>query len=184
MKKHFHSFRIEMEVADKNLPILLICNHMSWWDGIWTLHINQQLFHRKYHFMMLEGQLRKNWFFKYTGGFSISKKSKSIIESLNYTAELLQNSANMVLIFPQGEIESMHNNNFIFEKGLEKILAKVKNRIQIILVANFVDYHSNVKPVLHAYLNDYTGGFDTVEIQSAYNSFYISCAAKQQKLKV
>jgi 1-acyl-sn-glycerol-3-phosphate acyltransferase len=183
MKHSFHSFKIETQVEDKNLPILLICNHMSWWDGIWTLHLNQQLYHRKYHFMMLEEQLRKNWFFKYTGGFSISKNSKSIVETLNYTAELLSNKQNMVLLFPQGEIGSMHDTNFIFEKGVEKILQRTKNPVQVIFVANVIDYHSNVKPTLHEYLSDYSGNFSVAEIQNEYNRFYKNCIANQIKMK-
>ena len=183
MKRSFHDFKMELNVEDKNLPILLICNHISWWDGLWTLHINQQLFHRKYHFMMLEEQLQKNWFFKYTGGFSIRKNSKSVIESLNYAAELLADKKNMVLIFPQGDIESMHDTNFVFEKGITKILQRAKNEIQIIFVANFIDYHSNVKPTLHAWLKDYSGSFETSEIQNTYNDFYKNCISKQIKMK-
>jgi 1-acyl-sn-glycerol-3-phosphate acyltransferase len=183
MKKSFHSFIIERKVEDKKLPILLICNHISWWDGLWTLHINQQLYHRKYHFMMLEEQLQKNWFFKYTGGFSIRKNSKSLIDSLNYTAELLVNNKNMVLIFPQGEIGSMHDTNFVFEKGISKILQRTKNEIQTIFVANFVDYHSNAKPTLHAYMHNYSGSFETAEIQKSYNSFYKDCVSNQIKMK-
>ncbi|GAB1452226.1 hypothetical protein MASR2M47_22820 [Draconibacterium sp.] len=183
MKRSFQSFIIEQKVEDKKLPILLICNHISWWDGLWTLHINQQLFHRKYHFMMLEEQLQKNWFFKYTGGFSIRKNSKSVVESLNYTAELLNDNKNMVLIFPQGEIGSMHDTNFVFEKGISKILQRTKNEIQIIFVANFVDYHSNAKPTLHAYMEDYSGSFDTAEIQKSYNDFYQNCVSNQIKMK-
>ncbi len=183
MKSSFHDFIIERGVEDRNLPILLICNHMSWWDGIWTLHINQQLFLRKYHFMMLEEQLQKNWFFKYTGGFSIQKNSKSLIESLNYAAELLRNKKNMVLIFPQGEIGSMHHTGFVFEKGIGKIMKLVKNEVQIIFVANLVDYHSNSKPTLHAYLTEYSGSSDNTEIQAAYNSFYANCLASQIKMK-
>lgn len=183
MKKSFHAFTIEKNIEDKGLPILLICNHMSWWDGIWALQINQSIFHRKYHFMMLEEQLRKNWFFNYTGGYSIAKKSKSIIETLNYTAELLSDSKNMVLIFPQGEIESIYNLNFIFEKGIEKILKRTKNEVQVVFLANLIDYQSNVKPSLFAYMNDYTGSLEIEEIENQYNLFYKKCVANQIKIK-
>lgn len=132
---------------------------------------------------MLEEQLNINWFFKYTGGFSIRKNSKSVIESLDYTAELLTNKNNMVLIFPQGEIGSMHDTTFIFGKGVSKILQRAKNEIQTIFVANFIDYHSNVKPSLHAYLCDYTGSYETSEIQNAYNNFYENCIVNQIKMK-
>ena len=183
MKRTFHTFIIETKVEDKNLPILLICNHTSWWDGIWTLHLNQQLYRRKYHFMMLEDQLQKNWFFKYTGGFSVSKNSKSIVETLNYTAEVLSDKKNMVLLFPQGKIESMHNSGFIFEKGVEKILQRTKNTVQVIFVANLIDYHSNIKPTLHAYLSNYSGKFQVEEIQNEYNRFYKNCISNQIKMK-
>ncbi len=162
---------------------MLICNHMSWWDGIWALHLNQSVFHRKFHFMMQEEQLRKNWFFNYTGGYSVAKKSKSIIETLNYTAELLSDNKNMVLIFPQGEIESMHNTNFVFEKGIEKILKRTKNEVQVVFLANLIDFHSNVKPGLYAYMHHYTGCFEIEEIQNHYNLFYQNCIANQIKIK-
>ena len=50
-------------------------------------------------------------------------------------------------------------------------------------VANFIDYHSNVKPSLHAYLCDYTGSYETSEIQNAYNNFYENCIVNQIKMK-
>lgn len=183
MKRSFHAFHFDSDVEDKNLPILLICNHMSWWDGIWALHVNQELFRRKYHFMMLENMLQKNWFFKFTGGFSVNRNSKSIIETLNYTAELLADKNNMVLMFPQGEIVSMHNSIFKFEKGVEKILQRTKNDVQVLFLANVVDYLSNVKPNLYAYISDYTGDFKTVEIEREYNLFYQVCLETQKKKK-
>lgn len=162
---------------------MLVCNHISWWDGLWTLHINQTLFHRKYHFMMLQTMLQKNWFFKYTGGFSINKKSRSVIESLDYTAELLADENNMVLLFPQGEISSMHNREFVFDKGIEKILQRTKKEVQVIFVANLVDYLANAKPSLFAYLRNYTGNYKILEIQEAYNRFYGDCLSAQSKKK-
>lgn len=183
MRRSFHSFQIEGEVEDMDMSILLVCNHIGWWDGIWTLYLNQQLFHRKYHFMMQKNMLQKNWFFKYTGGFSIDQNTKSILETLDYTAELLANKNNMVLMFPQGEIESMHKQNFKFEKGVEKILQRTKNDVQVLFVANLVDYHSFVKPSLYLYISNFTGSFSTAEIEKEYNAFYQKSLETQLKRK-
>ncbi len=142
MKKMFHSVKITGEFNDQNKPVLLIGNHISWWDGIWALNFNQQIIQRKFHFMMLEEQLRKNWFFKYTGGFSIQKKSKSIVETLSYTAELLSHPQNLVLLFPTGKIQSMHKDQF-FEKGTEKILQKLQDSVHVIFMVNVIDYFSH-----------------------------------------
>ena len=127
--------------------------------------------------------LQKNWFFKYTGGFSISKNSKSVIETLNYSAELLSDKNNMVLMFPQGEIVSMHKANFEFEKGVEKILQRTKNEVQVLFVANIIDYLSEIKPSVYTYMSDYTGKYTISEIEKAYNSFYQKSLETQQMKK-
>ncbi len=142
MKSSFAGTEIIGNVPDKGKSILWIANHMSWWDGIWVLSVNEKTFRRKFHFMMLEEQLRKNWFFQFTGGFSVKKGTRSVLQSLNYAAELLQNPQNMVLMFPQGEIQSMHQRKFSFEKGIEKILQKAPKEVQVIFHVNFVDYLS------------------------------------------
>jgi 1-acyl-sn-glycerol-3-phosphate acyltransferase len=171
-------------VNDKGKPIMLICNHTSWWDGIWALHLNQQLFGRKFHFMMLEEQLKKNWFFRYTGGFSVQKSNRSVVESLIYSAELLENKNNMVLMFPQGKIQSMHRTAFNFEKGIERILKQTKNDVELVFEVNLVDYFSQVKPSVYLNATSYKGEYSLNEIQEAYNVFYLQCIHQQEKKEV
>ncbi len=166
------------------MPILLISNHISWWDGFWAMYINLKVLNRKYHFMMLEDQLRKYWFFNYTGGFSVNKKSKSIIETIRYTSELLDNKENMVLIFPQGEIQTMHSQNMVFEKGLDPILKNKEGKVQIVFLANLVDYFSSPKPGIYFYIQEYNDlVFDSETIQYQYNEFYRRSIENQKQLK-
>lgn len=179
MKRSFASCKLIGTVVDNGKAILWIANHVSWWDGIWVLWANEKLFGRKFHFMMLEEQLRKNWFFRYTGGFSVRKGTRSVMESLKYTAELLSNPKNMVLMFPQGKIQSMHRSQFSFEKGVEKILTKNLSEIQVVFQANFVDYLSKPKPVVYQYINKYEGAPRQEALEDAYNRFYTECLTRQ-----
>jgi 1-acyl-sn-glycerol-3-phosphate acyltransferase len=84
--------------------------------------------------------------------------------------KLLEDEGNMVLIFPQGKIESMHRNDFVFEKGAIRIAEQAK-RVQLLFVANMIEYYSNAKPTLFMFLAEYNrdnpGGID-----KAYNDFY------------
>ncbi len=177
--------RIVGEIQKKNLPVLLISNHISWWDGFWAMYINLKVLHRKFHFMMLEEQLLKFRFFNYTGGFSVNKKSRSIIETLNYTTELLSDKENMVLVFPQGEIQSQHNQSFHFEKGLERILKDKRDKIQIVFLANLVDYFSNRKPGIYFHLQENNNIVnDMADLQQQYNLFYVQSVEKQKQFKV
>lgn len=179
--RNFGSIKIIGEVAEKNLPVLIITNHNSWWDGLWIEYVNQQIFKRKFHFMMLEEQLRKFWFFNYTGGFSVKKNSKSIIETLSYTRQLLADKSNLVLMYPQGKIQSMHEPVFLFEKGLEHILKRLENPVQLLFMVSLVDYFSNPKPELFLYLNEYNeNDFNTETIQLKFSDFYAYCIEKQK----
>lgn len=185
IKRHFGIVRIVGEIQKKNLPVLLISNHISWWDGFWAMYINLKVLHRKFHFMMLEEQLLKFRFFNYTGGFSVNKKSRSIIETLNYTTELLSDKENMVLVFPQGEIQSQHNQSFHFEKGLERIIKDKRDKIQIVFLANLVDYFSNRKPGIYFHLQEHNNIVnDMADLQQQYNLFYVQSVERQMQFKV
>jgi 1-acyl-sn-glycerol-3-phosphate acyltransferase len=178
--RHFSAVRIIGDFHDKQLPVLIIANHSSWWDGFWAEYVNQKVLHRKTHFMMLEKQLRKYWVFKYTGGFSINKQSRSMIETLNYTSELLNDGNNMVLMFPQGEIQSQHNPSIKFESGLSRILKGKENLVQVLFVVNLVDYFSNRKPGIFMHIQEFTSPlFDGKTIEENYNMFYAQSVLKQ-----
>ena len=132
--------------------------------------------------MMLEEQLRKYWFFNYTGGFSINKKSRTIIESINYAGALLSKPENLVLLFPQGEIQSVYQQEIRFEKGIERIVKMAKRDIQLIFNANLIDYFSKPKPSVFMYATEYSKtDFSKQSIEKEYNLFYKSCLDKQKQ---
>ena len=180
-RRNFRSMEIIGDVKDKGMPILAIANHMSWWDGFWILSMNNKLFRRRFHVMMLEEQLRKNLFLSRLGAFSIKRKSKSASQSIRYAANLLSNKNNFFLIFPQGEIQSQHLFPFVFEKGWGRILLQKDNPIQVLMIANIVDYQSFRKPILRQYLYspEKTSGFNCDELEAQYNAFYQDCIQNQ-----
>jgi len=134
--------------------------------------------------MMLEDQLKKNWFFRYTGAFSIRKSSKSIFESIQYSIELLQNPNNLLTFFPQGKFGSIYQQPLHFEKGLEWLLKNLKNEVQVIFVANQTEYFESAKPHLFMHFKTYDYNEKNFpEIESDYNEFFFSSSLKNIKLK-
>jgi 1-acyl-sn-glycerol-3-phosphate acyltransferase len=185
IKWNFEDVNIIGNIVKSNLPVLLLSNHTSWWDGFWAMYLNMKVFQRKFHFMMLEEELRRLWFFNHTGGFSIRKRSKSVIETLNYTEELLRDNNNLVLVFPHGKIHSMHQQNFQFERGIERAIRNLTGKIQIIFMASLVDYHSKPKPSLYIYIDDTGDGDFTIgNLEDRYNAFYRQSVEKQKQLIV
>ncbi|MFZ6034039.1 MAG: lysophospholipid acyltransferase family protein [Melioribacter sp.] len=173
LKRNFNKCIINGEFEDNGKSVLVISNHVSWWDGFWIMHLNLKLLKRRFHFMMLEEQLNKHWYFQYSGGFSIKKKSRSILETIDYTAELLSSNENMVLLFPQGEIKSVYDRNIKFEKGVERILMKSPSETQILFVVNLIDYFSQKKPALYMYINTLHKTIRSVDfLEKEYIKFY------------
>jgi len=183
IQRHFEKVEISGVYEEKGKPLLIIANHISWWDGFWVVYFRQKVVKRRFHFMMLEEQLEKNWFLRFAGGFSINKKSKTIIDTIHYTQALLENPENMVLIFPQGKIESHYLTSLTFEKGIQKIVTKSKDA-QILFSVHLIDYFSNKKPTLFIYFKEWERSSPQENIEEQYNIFYQSCLEIQKQKSV
>lgn len=133
--------------------------------------------------MMLEEQLKKHWYFNYTGGFSVKKSSRSAVETIQYSAELISHPDNLLLMFPQGKVESLHKQSFAFEKGVERILQRTeRSNVQIVFLVNSIDYFINRKPILYHYIKEYKdNNADYITIENNYNAFFKESINNQTK---
>lgn len=134
--------------------------------------------------MMLEEQLKTRMFLNKCGGFSVSKNPKELARSLLHAADLLRDPKNMVLIFPQGRIETAYRFPLRFERGIEEILKRTTPEVRLIFITNLTDYFSHRKPSLNIYyMQPKMGTLHTREkIEAAYNDFYRQSVEKQKEL--
>ena len=181
----FRNVRFIGEVkTDNNLAILMIANHFSWWDGFFQLQLNLKFFKKKYHFMMLEKQMRKDSILRKIGASSIEKGSRSILDSLKYLVEVIQNPENLFLFFPEGKIKSIYTEEFKFEKGaINYILKKVTFDFQFVFNVNLIDYSSFKRPEVSVYYKTHKINSNTnaTEIEKDYNDFVKECKEKQRE---
>ncbi len=177
LKRDFQSVQVHGKANHFQQAILVLSNHFSWWDAFFIFYLNQIAFRKKYHVMMLEEQLRRYRFFNYGGVFSVRKNSKDIIESLNFSIELLKKPGNLLQLFPQGKIESQHITALHFEKGLSYIMKHAKNEFHIVFTVAVVDYLSERKPVLHLFYEEFRGSLDDglTGLEKAYNEYFAGC---------
>lgn len=183
LRKNFQRVVYKGKFVDKGRPVLIISNHFSWWDGFIQLQLNREFLHRKFHVMMLEKQLRKFMILNKGGAFSVNSGSRGLIESLDYSVQLLSDNKNMILFFPQGEIQSVYTPYFHFEKGLEYILKKCHTDIQLIFNVNLIDYFSEKKPTLTVYFTEFEyKNLNIKEIETSFNNFANDCKKQQKEI--
>ena len=179
---HEHTIQPKALPVSQGKSVLVLANHFSWWDGFFIYELNQKYFKKRFHVMMLEDQLKKNSFLRSAGAYSINKNDpRKSIESLAYSAELLENPKNLVLMFPQGQIESNHAHQLTFQKGVKRIISDRKP-MEVIFCINLTDYQSNRKPTLYSYLEKYEGRFEVGELESSFHEFYAKCKEKQSSM--
>ncbi len=87
------------------LPLLVIANHPSWWDGYLALLLSRHYGVRRY-LMMDAAQLKRYGFFAWAGCFGVERgDARDVARSIAYAAALLrQEERTWVWLFPQAEI--------------------------------------------------------------------------------
>lgn len=137
--------------------------------------------------MVLEETMKKETAFKYAGIFSIKKKSRDVLLSLDYAAQLLNDSGNLVLIYPQGKLYPNFADTIHFEKGVLRVIKKAQGKFQLIFAAAFVQYFKNVKPRATVYLKhdteDYTDK-TIIDLQQAYQQHYTASKQLQAQIDI
>ncbi len=168
----FHDFEIRCtEAPDPGKAILLIGNHISWWDGFWPIELNRRLWKREYYVMMLEDQLAPRPLMRRGGAFSIRPGHRSVVQTLRYAAGLLASPQNLVLVYPQGKIHSQYDRNFTFEPGVRKLIEITNAPFQVLFFAALLDYGAHPKPTLTMTLSPWKVEGD---LEQAYRAFFES----------
>ncbi len=148
-KRNFHEIRLlgtRPEIPD-DLPLLLLPNHSTWWDGFFVYLLNKQIFRRTTYLMMLEAQLKKYKFFAKIGAYSIEPEDRrSVIESLEYTVELLEQEMALVTVFPQGELLPWHTRPLGYKRGTEWVLQKHAKPATVLPLAIRTEFLGEKRP--------------------------------------
>ncbi|MCA1745521.1 MAG: hypothetical protein LC643_07450 [Bacteroidales bacterium] len=75
LKKDFSRIDVVGSWPVHGQSVLVIGNHVSWWDGFWVYYLNKRFLKKKLHVMMLESQLKHRRFLTRIGAFSIEPGS-------------------------------------------------------------------------------------------------------------
>jgi hypothetical protein len=154
LKKHFASVSLlnKFPELDPILPTLLIPNHNTWWDGFFIYFFNETVANQTIYLMMLNEQLKKYPFFSQVGAYGINPDNpKSTFTSLKYTLELLDRPTtpkSMVCIFPQGELQSWNPREIKFKPGIDWIIKKRENAVNLVPLAIRAEFLEDQLPQL------------------------------------
>ena len=154
LNRRFRRIEIKGKLHYPGESVLLLQNHFSWWDGFLGSYLCYKYLKKSYHVMVQENQLERHWYFRYKGAFSVKKKSREALESIEYAQNLLADTKNLVLIFPQGRLNSMHVTTIAVEGGVKKLIAGCGRNCRVLYNAVVVDFLEGFKPIVTLHLLD------------------------------
>lgn len=151
LKSNFQHFYLTNEFPQ--IPddggLIITPNHFSWWDGFFIDYTLSRFSKRKIYILMLEEQLKRYWFFQKVGAFSINPSNpKSIKTTFDYISEVVCDPQNVLLFYPQGEIEDFTKRPLKVKEGLKAILHMTHSKVNILPVAFKIKYGNTKKPDL------------------------------------
>jgi len=158
-RRRFNKMKITPVDIKPNHSYILMCNHFGFLDGFFSYyiafkHIDKQQKLKGLYTMSVKKQMEKNWWLKYVGSFSVEPNAWSVKESIEYAAELLNEPGNILLFFPQAELESQHIRHIQFKNGINEIMTRVKGNCQLIWSSNVLEYYESTKPSANMTLLD------------------------------
>lgn len=155
LNRRFNKIKINEINIKPGHSYILMCNHFSFLDGFLAYYLTNKLFRKKkLYIMSLKKQMEKNWWLRYVGSFSIDPGKRSIDESFDYAAKVLSKPGNVLLFYPQANLESNHIRHIHFEDGLNQIIPQIKGKCQLIWSSNIMEYFESTKPSLYYNLLD------------------------------
>jgi hypothetical protein len=186
IKRRFNKMIISAVPIKPDHSYLLMCNHFSFWDGFWGGYLSIHGIHKKQHMkgfyiMVLEKQVKQNNWIRYLGCFSIAPGSTSVNESLNYAAEILNKPGNLLLVFPQGKLESNHVRHIQMKRGITEIIPKIKGNCQLLWSSNLIEYFESIKPSVYFHMLDCDTNkeFDFDTLHEKVNTHHKAAIQKQ-----
>jgi chlorobactene lauroyltransferase len=150
MRKHFDGVHVggleNIRKIDRSLPVILYCNHSSWWDVMLPFLVTKEVLHLDAYAMMEEKQLRRYKFFRRIGVFSVERESpREAVESMRYAASLLDHPNVALWIFPQGVMVPNDVRPLKFYPGVARISAMI-GRVQFVPVAHRYEFLMQQRP--------------------------------------
>ncbi|MEE1885317.1 1-acyl-sn-glycerol-3-phosphate acyltransferase [Pedobacter flavus] len=179
LNRRFNKLTIHPIKLNTNHSYLLMCNHFSFLDGMLAFHLCRKsgLMNADFkglYFMILKKQMQMKPWLKYLGGFSVDPGKGTIGRSLNYASEILSTPGNVLLMFPQGNLESIHVRNIEIKEGINTIVPNINGNCQIIWCSTIIEFFESLQPSAHFNLLDCGTNkeFDFEKISQNINSFH------------
>ena len=138
---------------DPEVPVILVPNHISWWDGFFCFEVQNRLRPGSGIFsLMLESELKKFPILRKVGCFGIEPGNPASIRRafVQFRDLVAANPYRTLTYFPQGKISPLRQRPLGFQRGIE-ILSKITGRVQYVPIGLHIEPMNHERPTAFIY---------------------------------
>lgn len=164
---------------------ILMCNHFGFFDGFFAYYLCFKYINKKQklkgiYTMSVKKQMEKNWWLKYSGSFSVEPGKRSVDESLDYSASILNEPGNLLIYYPQGNLESAYIRHIAFQDGIYEIITRTQGNCQLIWSSVLLEYFESTKQSVYFNLLDCgtNRAFDFEKLKEKVNVHHLQSIKK------
>lgn len=130
IRRHFHSLRISLTGLPpdtRGLPLVIYCNHASWWDALVCLVVKGEFFPHHAAFAPIDATMLKRYkMFRKLGFFGVEQRSRrGAIQFLRTAQAIMQSPENLLAVTPQSRFADVRERPVRFEAGLGHLAMQV-----------------------------------------------------------
>jgi 1-acyl-sn-glycerol-3-phosphate acyltransferase len=108
------------------LPVLLVANHVSWWDGFLLREVHRAIRPRSpFHVVMSEAQMRAHPLLRWLGAVPLGDGPLAARAMLRALEGLSADGAPVIGYFPQGRIWPSHRRPLGFQRGVDWLAGRL-----------------------------------------------------------
>lgn len=151
-QRAFASIQLDLNAAmgqlDPGLPVILIPNHISWWDGFFCFEVQNKLRPGSgIYSLMLESELKKFPILRSIGCFGMEPGNPaSVRRAFTQFRDLVAiNPYRTLTFFPQGKITPLRQRPLDFLRGVAT-LVKIVGRVQYVPIGLHIEPMTFEKP--------------------------------------
>ena len=143
LRKHFHAVRLmrgsEPPTIPLNEPLIVYCNHPSWWDPMIGIFLAHRLWPDRQHYWPIDAAMLKKYpLFAKVGFFGVRKNSTRGGATFMRTAiAVLAQDRACLWITAQGEFADVRTRPVRIRRGLPQLTARLERGIVLPLAGEY-----------------------------------------------
>lgn len=152
VRRHFHAVRVSRAGLPPatDLPLVIYCNHASWWDPLVGLVLKSEFFADRTLFAPIDAAMLERYkMFARLGFFGVEQHSRRGATQFLRTAEVvLQSSRNLLAVTPQGRFADVRERPVRFEAGIGHLAARTSRALFIPVASEYVFWEERLPEIL------------------------------------